>query len=324
MIKKCISLASKPIIFVAAYMTSLGLKFIGFEEMTRKIFKGCGFYLLRRHYYSPVPDEAEVSEAFWEETSQLKGIDMNEEKALEFLETVFRPYSEEFRKCFPLHKTETTRGFVLFNGSYMAVDAHVYYSLIRHYKPKRIVEIGGGNSTLLAAAAVVINDRETGMLSDLTAVEPFPSSELAEGFVGLSRLIKSKVQDVALELFTSLEAGDILFIDSSHVLRSGGDVQYEYLEILPRLKPGVLVHIHDISLPKNYPRVYYETQLYWNEQYVLQAFLQFNNRFEVLWPGNYMMLKYPQKLCSVFPEFDDMRQMFPMSEPTAFWIRSKD
>ena len=136
-------------------------------------------------------------------------------------------------------------------------------------------------------------------------------------------MIPKKVQDVGLELFTSLEAGDILFIDSSHVLRAGNDVQWEYLEVLPQLAPGVMVHIHDVSLPKAYPKVYFDSHLYWNEQDLLQAFLTFNSRFEVIWPGNYMMLRYPEKMLQVFPEIDRMRRAFPSAEPAAFWMRSR-
>lgn len=131
-------------------------------------------------------------------------------------------------------------------------------------------------------------------------------------------LIDKKVQEINLEVFTSLQADDILFIDSSHVLKEGNDFQYDYTEILPRLVPGVLVHIHDVSLPRRYPRVYYETQLYWNEQYLLQAFLAFNQRFEVLWPGNYIMLEYREMVYGMFPEFYLMRKYYPQSEPTSF------
>jgi hypothetical protein len=158
--------------------------------------------------------------------------------------------------------------------------------------------------------------------AQLTSIEPFPTPALREGFPGLSRLIEKRVQDVGLGLFTALEEGDILFIDSTHVLRSGGDVQLEYCEILPRLAPGVIVHIHDISLPKPYPRVYFEkNHYYWNEQYLLQAFLAFNSRFEVIWPGNYMMEKYPERVITVFPEYHQMRATFPSSEPASFWMR---
>ena len=101
----------------------------------------------------------------------------------------------------------------------------------------------------------------------------------------------------------------------------GGDVQLEYCEILPRLAPGVLVHVHDISLPKPYPRVYFEQQLYWNEQYLLQVLLSFTSRYEVVWPGNYLMNRYPERVAKAFPEYHEMRKYYPQSEPSSFWIR---
>jgi len=281
-----------------------------------------GFHLLREHYDSPVPEKADLDDAFWQRRSQLVGLDTNEKYALDLLQKVFPAYLDEFRESFPIHRSppDPTQ-FYLINGNFMAIDAHVYYVFIRHFKPKQIVEIGAGNSTLLAAAACNQNLNRTGAATTLTAIEPFPSKILKTGFAGLSRLIQAKVQEVDLELFTSLAAGDMLFIDSSHVLRAGGDVQQEYCEILPRLAPGVLVHIHDISLPEPYPRVYFENQLYFTEQYLLQAFLCFNSRFEVIWPGNHMMLKYPEKVRTVFPEYQEMRKSYPSSEPSSFWIR---
>jgi len=108
------------------------------------------------------------------------------------------------------------------------------------------------------------------------------------------------------------------------VLRWGNDVDHLYLNVLPLLQDGVLVHIHDISLPMPYPKVYFDNQLYWNEQYLLQAFLMFNSRFRVIWPGNYMMLRHPAKMLAVFPEIADMRAVYPSSEPTAFWMRVGD
>jgi len=289
-----------------------------------RIFYILGFHLLRRHYDSPIPEKADLDDAFWQRRSDLVRLEMNDRYALGLLQNVFPPYLYEFRESFPVHRLSPDQTqFYLINGSFMAIDAHVYYIFIRHFRPKRIVEIGAGNSTLLAAAACRQNMNKNGETSTLIAIEPFPCKALKAGFAGLSKLIQSKVQDVDLELFTSLSAGDILFIDSSHVLRSGGDVQQEYCEILPRLAPGVLVHIHDISLPRPYPRVYFENQVYFNEQYLLQAFLCFNSRFEVIWPGNYMMLKYPEKLCKAFPEYEEMRRAYPSSEPSSFWMRVK-
>jgi hypothetical protein len=135
-------------------------------------------------------------------------------------------------------------------------------------------------------------------------------------------VLPKKVQEIPLEFFADLEGGDILFVDSSHALRSGGDVWWEYCEILPRLKPGVLVHVHDISLPRPYPRVYFEQKLFWTEQYLLQAFLCYNRRFEVVWAGNYFDTRHPGRLQELFPVFADMKLRFPQSEPSSFWIRS--
>jgi hypothetical protein len=298
------------------------------REEAQRLYSERGYDLLKRHYYSPIPDQAELDDSFWKQDSALIGVEMNETGALNLLENVFPLYMEEFRQLFPLHREEIKRPeqFYLINGAFMAIDAHVYYAFVRHFRPKRIVEIGSGFSTLIAAACVkkVEEEEQASEAPRLTAIEPYPPPFLREGLAGLSQLVERKVQDVDLDLFTSLEAGDILFIDSTHVLRAGGDVQMEYCEILPRLAPGVIVHIHDISLPKSYPRIYFEKeQYYWNEQYLLQAFLTFNSRFEVLWPGNYMMLKYPEQVTTVFPEFNVMRERFPLSEPSSFWMRLK-
>ena len=287
------------------------------------VFKRYGFHLLRKHFYLPIPDEIDIERPLAAEPSELVGVDMNDAAGLDLLNRVFPPYVREFRSRFPVHPRpdQAAHEFYLINSSYMAVDAQVYYALIREFKPRRIVEIGSGNSTLLAGASALANRVETGQTTELIAIEPYPQEFLRQGVPGLSRLIEAKAQDVDLNLFTSLQAGDILFIDSSHVLRAGGDVHLEYLEILPRLQPSVLVHIHDISLPKPYPRVYFDHLLYWNEQYLLQAFLAFNRRFDVIWPGNYMLLPYPDQVMAVFPELTVMREHYPMSEPSAFWLR---
>jgi len=286
----------------------------------KRIFARRGFHLLHKHFYLPIPDERDFGEGFFDRLSNMPGVDLNDAAARSLLKTVFPRYLAEFREQVPLFPHRDGTGFHLLNGSYMAVDAHVYYALIRHGKPRRIVEVGGGNSSILAGMACERN-REEGYPAELIVIEPYPGDTLCRGFPGLSRLVKEKVQDTDFGSFTSLEAGDILFIDSSHVLRMGGDVQYEYLEILPRLKPGVLIHVHDISLPKPYPRVYFEGGMYWNEQYLLQAFLVFNSRFEVIWPGNHMILRYPDEVCSVFSEYSEMRKLYPQSEPSGFWMR---
>ncbi|WP_155835153.1 class I SAM-dependent methyltransferase [Herbaspirillum sp. RV1423] len=287
------------------------------------IFYKRGFHLLRKHFYLPIPDDIDQLETFWGRPSAMVGVDTNDVLALNVMETICPEYLGEFRERFPIDGPLDPPDFYLINGGYMAVDAHVYYCMIRHFKPKRIVEIGNGNSTLLAIAACTANKGE-GSEIKLTSIDPYPWPLFKDGYPGLDELIVKRVQDVPLSYFEELEAGDILFIDSSHVIRSGNDVHYEFLEILPRLKPGVLVHVHDISLPKPYPEVYFQNQLYWNEQYLLQAFLIHNSRFEVVWPGNYLMENYPERMLKVFPEFEIMRKHYPLSEPSAFWMRVKE
>jgi hypothetical protein len=304
------------------------------EELARRIenepghpchdvFYRHGFHLLRKHFYLPVPDDTDRLDQFWAKPSEMVGVDTNDAMGLEVMEQICPKYLPEFRASFPIEGPPQTPGFYLINGGYMAVDAHVYYCLIRHFKPRKIVEIGNGNSTLLAIAAADANKKETGRRPHLTSIDPYPWAMFKDGYAGLDSLLVERVQDVPVTYFEQLEAGDMLFIDSSHVIRSGNDVHYEFLEILPRLKPGVLIHVHDISLPRPYPKVYFDNHLYWTEQYLLQAFLAFNDRFEVVWPGNYMMVNYPDRVLAVFPEFERMRRDYPQSEPTAFWMRVK-
>ena len=205
----------------------------------------------------------------------------------------------------------------------MAVDAHVYYGFIRHFRPRRVVEVGAGRSTLVASAASRRNNETSSSRCDLVCIEPYPTAIISNGLGDVASVIVSRVEEVDLALFESLAANDVLFIDSSHALREGGDVQFLYCEVLPRLKPGVLVHVHDVSLPKSYPVVYFDYGYFWNEQYILQAFLTNNRHAEVLWPGNYLMCRQPQRMNAAFPEIAVMRKHFPLSEPSAFWFRTK-
>lgn len=308
---------------LALKLSALALRNFTLGNEAYEIFYTQGFHLLRKSYYLPFPDRTEIEEDYWEKQSDLIGVEMNDESALLLLREVLPDYLEEFRRKFPLRAGSELDGFYLINGNYMAVDAHIYYAFIRHFQPQRVIEIGAGNSTLLAAAACEANRQESGLRTNLIAIDPFPRTAVQQGIPGLVELIEKPLQKVEMERFTALDKGDILFIDSTHVIKSGGDVQLEYLEILPRLAPGVLVHFHDISLPRAYPRVYFEHHLYWNEQYLLQAFLTFNSRFEVIWPGNYMLLNYPELMLDAFPELLVMREEYPQSEPSSFWMRVK-
>jgi len=278
-----------------------------------------GYFLVKKHFYSAIPEKEDLPSDYWQRQSDLMGITIDSHKILQRLEAQSQ-YILEFRDKIPLYQ-DNNEGLYLINSSFMAIDAHIYYSFIRSFKPTRIIEIGSGYSTLFANLAIQQNETHT----NLTAIDPYPSHLLKDlsSQHDYVEIIPKKLQDIDLDLFSSLQANDILFIDSTHMLRTGSDVQVEYCEILPRLAPGVLVHIHDISLPKHYPSVYFENELYWNEQYLLQAFLAFNSGFEIIWPGNYMMLNHPNILLDIFPEFKVMRQHFPLSEPSSFWMQVK-
>ena len=285
---------------------------------TQATFDKLGFHLLPHHFYVPIPEQADLTESFWEAESELVGVDTNEQGALELVETL-RPHIQELRAAVPLDETPGARFHVL-NSAFMAVDAHMYYGLLRHFQPKTVIEVGAGWSTLVAVAANEANRAGGGKAAHLVAVDPFPSPVLAS-LRNDVEILPAKLQDVELERFTVLESGDVLFVDSTHVLRAGGDVQRAYCEIFPRLAPGVLVHVHDVSLPRPYPRSYFDNRWYWNEQYVLQTFLAFNSRFEVLWPGNVMAVRHPEAVAAYFPELGAMRRVFPQSEPSSFWMR---
>jgi Predicted O-methyltransferase len=185
-----------------------------------------------------------------------------------------------------------------------------------------IVEVGSGFSSIIAAEAIAKNKN-----SALICIEPFPPDFLRKGFPGLHSLIEKKVEDIDLEFFSQLQSGDILFIDSSHTVRIGGDVNYLFLEVLPRLKPGVIVHVHDIFLPFEYRRDWVMDEFrFWSEQYLLQAFLTFNSEFEVLMANRYLAHRYLDDLKAAFPSLEKLKATLPNSVRWgggSFWMRRK-
>lgn len=181
------------------------------------------------------------------------------------------------------------------NDMYSYGDAAVYYGLVGHLRPRRIIEIGSGYSSALALDMRDLFARDL----DLTFIEPYPStlnSLLREGDRARTKVVVQKVQDVPLETFDSLEANDILFVDSSHVAKTGSDVCFEVFEILPRLKPGVVVHFHDCFWPFEYPAQWAVDQNRgWNELYLLRAFLMYNQAFEVMFFNSYFYIRHRQE-----------------------------
>jgi len=263
-----------------------------------------GYHITPVHFYEPIPDTRTLRDDIWLKQSELIGIDINEQGQIDLLRKFSSQFKDEYEN-FPRHKTSIPYQYYIKNGQFESVDGEILYCMIRYFKPRRILEIGSGYSTCLSAQAILRNkEADNGYECELAAIEPYPDEILKVGFPGLSKLIPEKVQEVPLSEFKKLTESDILFIDSSHVLKIGSDVQYEYLEILPRLNKGVIVHVHDILLPAEYSKEWVlKYRRFWTEQYLLQAFLTFNDYFEVLWAGNYMHLKHPDKLETAFSSY---------------------
>jgi len=288
----------------------------GFCIITFKIWQFLGFHLSPNHFYEPIPDTRTLDNNLWNKPSSLPGLNLNIETQLAFLINITKHFKHEYSQL-PLNKTHSPYTFYINNKAFEGVDAEVLYSFIRTYKPSKIFEIGSGFSTLLSAKALLKNKEESGKEGELISFEPFPNKYLQNGFPGLTRLEKKKIEEIPLKIFEQLGENDILFIDSSHVLRIGNDVYYEYLEILPRLNKGVLVHIHDIFLPYEYPKKWVKSlHRFWTEQYLLQAFLAFNSKYEILWAGSYIHSYYPERLRDAFPSYQSQERL-----PGSFWIR---
>ncbi|MEM0203274.1 MAG: class I SAM-dependent methyltransferase [Archaeoglobaceae archaeon] len=289
-----------------------------FVKRSFTLWERLGVHVLPVSYYSPIPEMKKLRDEIWKQEYDLIGINMNEEFQLRLLQEFSLLYGKEFNGL-PLNKTSELRYYV-YNGNFESVDGEIYYSMIRYFKPKRIIEVGAGFSTLLAIEALMKN-KEEGYDCELIAIEPYPSEILKEAFRTHRslrlKLIEKEVQEFEPSNFETLEENDILFIDSTHVAKIGSDVPYLYLRVLPRLKKGVLVHSHDIFLPLEYPKEWiFEKLRFWNEQYLLMLFLMFNNSFEVIWAGSYMNLKHPDKLETTFRSYRRGKIL-----PGSFWIR---
>lgn len=273
--------------------------------LNRSVFRKQGIYPIRDHYYDP---QYKFSAQFDTTAKRQLAIDFRIDKQLEALLQL--QYSDELTK---LHKQQTPgHRFYLDNGSFEAGDAELYYLLIRNKKPRRIIEIGSGFTTLIALEAIQKN-REEGHSTELIAVEPFEHDWLKA--LPHVTLMRKKVEELPPSFFDQLEEGDFLFIDSSHIIRPENDVLFEYLHVLPRLKKGVHIHIHDIFTPRHYPREWLvdECRL-WNEQYLLEAFLYYNDTFQVLFSLNYLSKDYFNETART------LKNLTPVANPGSFWV----
>jgi predicted O-methyltransferase YrrM len=292
----------------------------------RRVVEAIGYNVARKSdYYSPLPVESilERREPRWNKPSAMAGISFDVDLYKRRLSGLIQKYGEELR-ALPSYAEIATLGF---GPGYTELDALLLYMTIRETKPRRYLEVGSGVSTYYCTLAAERNSKE-GHPLEIRCIEPFPYEKLS-AISGID-IVQSEVQDVAVELFVQLEENDVFFIDSSHVLTIDGDIPFLFLEVLPLMRKGVLVHVHDISFPYNipYPAEYWVLgrherapywPMYWNEAMVLQAFLAFNAAFEIEM-STPMIRHYDEPfLASTFPHYRPVQE-----EPNTFssiWIR---
>jgi hypothetical protein len=247
----------------------------------------------------------------------MPGVDLRVRDAVDLLQGRLATYIAEFRP--PLNRGEPGR-FWLHNGYYESVDAEILYAILRYLKPRRVYELGSGASSHVIYMAALANAQDGKPLAH-TIFDPFPFQTAAMGPVPGATIHEVRTEDLDPVQFAELQAGDVLFVDTTHTVRTGGDVTHIFLEMLPRIAAGVIIHVHDIFLPYEYPKDWViSRRRAWAEQYLLQAFLAFNNEFEVVMPNYAIARDAPDTLKQAVPSFDPETSRQP---PGGFWIRSR-
>lgn len=274
------------------------------------------------HFYSPIPSIEEVrkyeTKLFDANSRELGGVDLNENEQLALLEILKQYYAEQ---PFPEQKRDDCRYFFE-NGAFSYFDAIVLYSMLRYLRPKRVIEVGCGYSSCVFLDT---DERFLGNSISLTFIEPYPDlliSLLKDEDKNRTTILTSKIQDVDVSLFRALEANDILFVDSSHVAKTGSDVNHIFFEVLPVLNEGVYVHFHDVFYPFEYPKEWVYQGRAWNEAYMLRAFLQYNNEFEIVLFNSFLekfhrdFFAHHMPLCTKYSRYS----MMPTSAQS-IWLR---
>ncbi len=277
-------------------------EFIGCEEF--KTHAAVKFFVPPGHFYSPIVDPIEAdrylaSTEAHPPPGSVPGVALDRaamirtwQNLLPFLATIPfpGPKGSQLRYCFD-------------NPAYSWGDDSVLHAMLRLHRPKRLIEIGSGWSSACTLDTV---DRYLDGACDLTFVDPHPQQlrDILGDAASRVRILEMPVQHVPLSAFEALEAGDILFIDSTHVVRTGSDVCFELFEILPRLARGVLVHIHDIFWPFEYPREWVvDENRSWNELYAVRAFLSYNDSWRIILFNDYLAKLERPMVERTYPQF---------------------
>jgi len=256
--------------------------------------------ILPDYYYVPISNILDLNkDKSWRKKSNLDGIKIDLKNQLDNIKKIVLPFQEEYKNGKIYNEAVKLNA----GPGYGVIEAQALHGVIRHYSPKKIIEIGSGVSThcMLEAGA-----------KNITCIEPYPSNFLKTNTN--IKLIKKKVQDAGIKIFEDLSVGDFLFIDSTHTLKIGSDVSQIYLEIIPKLKPGVIIHIHDIYFPYNYSREANNTMYQWLETQMLQALLIKNQKIEILFCMSHLHYEFSNDLKEIFPMYEPQKDIDGISK----------
>ena len=268
-----------------------------------------GYQVRPIHYYEPLPDFGSLTHSQVDRRRPPIAIDLKWPEQLQLLQHLSEAYADEISHLWQ----SAPRSFNFANDFFGGLDAAVYNALIRRLCPRRIIEIGSGFSTQVAMRGIERN-RKSGNDCVLTCIEPNP--ERLNALHLDIELIQKPVEQIDPEFFSELRPNDILFIDSTHTVKFGSDVCYEFLQVLPILKRGVWVHIHDIFFPHDYPAKWIlERRLALNEQYLLEAFLSFANDYSVRLANHWLSIDHPHEVKKLWPN-DSLNG----DGPSSFWM----
>lgn len=255
------------------------------------------------HFCSPLVDtnalatEHRRSQVWPPVPRETPGIDWRADEQRRLCREVF---ANQSRLSFPDEPTGDPRDFFTQNTQFPALDAWVLEAMLRMLRPRRMIEVGSGYSTLVSARTNL--DELDGSI-EITCIEPYPARAIVDHLPGITNLRIELVQDTPLRFFESLEAGDVLFVDTSHVAKTGGDVPWLYQEILPRLQSGVVIQLHDMFVPGEYPEQLVLEGCGWNELYVVRALLAYSHGFEVVLGAQWLIQNDPTGLAAAFPGY---------------------
>jgi predicted O-methyltransferase YrrM len=268
------------------------------------------------HFYSPIPliarIMADARRIFAVPKDGLPGVDLNTAGQRRTLEALSRFHDE---MPFTDEKTEGLR-YYFRNPNYSYGDATVLYAMLRHLKPARLIEIGSGYSSCLM---LDVNELCFDGRMRHTIIEPYPErlfSMISEADTKNAAIVRRRLQNTDSEIFDELGQNDVLFVDSTHVSKIDSDVNHILFRILPRLRSGVVVHVHDIHYPFEYPKEWVSEGRCWNEAYLMRAFLQYNDAFEIIYFNSYMHLMHREAVAAALPS--SLR-----NAGAALWLRKR-